>query len=149
MTIRNLTQADRAAVLAMVDVFYHSPGVLHQIPTQYFADAFDEMCDGGSGRLRGLVLEVEGKIAGFVQLSFSYSTEAGGGVVLLEEVYISPDYRGQGIGSEVFAFLKKEYHGKAARIRLEVAPDNTRAAALYEKLGFTYLPYKQMILEDF
>lgn len=149
MTIRNFEPADRAAVLAMVDTFYHSPGVLHQIPTENFAAVFDEMCGGGSGRLRGLLIEHDGQPAGFCSLSSSYSTEAGGPVVLIEEVYIDPAFRGHGFGSDVFAFIIQEYKGKAARLRLEVAPDNTRAAQLYERLGFETLPYKQMILEEF
>lgn len=149
MKIRDFTPADRAAVLDMVATFYNSPGVLHKIPAGNFAQAYDEMCGGGSTRLRGLLLEMEGKPAGFCSLSFSYSTEAGGPVVLIEEVYIHPVFRGHGLGSQVFDFIKKEYSGRAARLRLEVAPGNKRAAALYERLGFTALPYTQMILEDF
>ena len=34
-----------------------------------------------------------------------------------------------------------------ARFRLEVEEDNTRAAALYERLGYKPLDYKQMIKE--
>ena len=145
--IRNFEERDREAVLAMVETFYHSPGVLHPIPTENFARAFAEMCGGGSGRLRGLLVEHEGRPAGFCSLSFSYSTEAGGPVVLIEEVYIDPAFRGQGLGAQVFAFIKAEYAGKAARLRLEVAPENNRAIALYQRLSFEKLPYVQMILE--
>ena len=35
----------------------------------------------------------------------------------------------------------------AARYRLEIEPDNDRARALYERLGFEALPYCQMIRE--
>lgn len=149
MTIRNLEPMDKNAVLAMVEDFYHSPGVLNPIPTSNFANAYDEMCCGGSERLRGLVMEVEGKTAGFCSLSFSYSTEAGGPVVLIEELYIAPEFQGNGIGTAVFNLLKEEYKGKAARLRLEVAPENARALALYERIGFTRLPYIQMTMEDF
>lgn len=149
MLIRNMTQDDRAAVLGMADTFYNSPGVLHRIPVENFAAAYDEMADGGSQRLRGLLIEVDGAPAGYCQLSFSYSTEAGGAVVLVEEIFIQDAHRGMGLGSDLFAFLREEYGGKAARLRLEVAPDNTHAVALYERLGFEALPYIQLILEDF
>lgn len=149
MLIRDLTPNDKDAVLAMAEAFYNSPGVLHRIPVENFAAAYDEMTGGGSGRLRGLLLEVEGAPAGYCQLSFSYSTEAGGPVVLVEEAFILPEHRGSGLGSELFRFLRAEYSGKAARLRLEVAPDNTRAIQLYERLGFAPLPYVQMVLEDF
>lgn len=149
ITIRNFEPEDKGAVLAMVDTFYNSPGVLHPIPVQNFANAYGEMCGGGSGRLRGLLIESDNHLAGFCSLSFSYSTEAGGPVVLIEEVFIHPDYRGHGIGAKVFAFIENEYKGNAARLRLEVAPDNQRAIALYARLGFTKLPYVQMTMEDF
>lgn len=149
MTIRNFEETDRAAVLKMVEAFYHSPGVLHQIPVSNFADVYTEMCCGGSQRLRGLLLEEEGQPAGFCCLSFSYSTEAGGPVVLIEELYVEHEYRGLGIGSAVLTFIRDEYKDKAARLRLEVAPDNTRATELYARLGFEPLTYVQMIQEDF
>lgn len=149
MIIRDFTAQDKTAVLALVDEFYHSPGVLHQIPTQHFADAYEEMCGGGSGWLRGLALEQNSHVVGFCSLSFSYSTEAGGPVVLIEEVYVHNSCRGLGYGKKLFEFIKNEYRGKAARLRLEVAPENTRAKALYQRLGFECLPYVQMILEDF
>lgn len=70
-------------------------------------------------------------------------------VVLLEELYLRPDCRGKGYGKQLLDFLKKEYAGRAARLRLEVAPENPRARQLYEREGFEVLPYTQMILEDF
>ncbi len=149
MLIRNFVQQDKDAVLAMVEDFYNSPGVLNPIPTSNFAEAFEEMCDGGSHRLRGLVIEVDGKAAGFCSLSFSYSTEAGGAVVLIEEVYIHPHYQGRGLGTAIFNYIIQEYKDKAARLRLEVAPENLRAMALYQRIGFSQLPYRQMTLEDF
>ncbi|MDL2214117.1 GNAT family N-acetyltransferase [Clostridia bacterium OttesenSCG-928-O13] len=149
MSVRDITKADRETVLAMVGSFYDSPAVDHEIPVSNFADVYDEMCDGGSARLRGLLIESDGKPAGFCSLSFSYSTEAGGAVVLIEEAFILPEFRGQGLGEGLFDYIKEQYRGKAARLRLEVAPSNTRAIALYERLGFAVLPYTQMINEAF
>lgn len=149
MIIRDFKQTDFHAVLAMVTTFYTSPGVLHEIPTENFANAYNEMCNGGSGRLRGLLIEQDGIAAGYCQLSFSYSTEANGLVVLIEELFILPEFRGYGLGTAMFAYIKNEYKGKAARLRLEVAPENKRAQKLYESLGFEAFPYMQMIQENF
>lgn len=146
--IRNLTAQDKESVLAMVTEFYTSPGVLHKIPVSNFSTVYDDMVKG-TPYLRGLAIEHEGQLAGYCQLTFSYSTEAGGMVVWIEEVYIKEEFRGHGLGNEVFQYLKSEYRGKAARLRLEVSPDNPRAAALYERLGFEVLPYTQMMQENF
>ncbi len=149
MIIRNFTPSDQECVLDMVAEFYTSPAVDHPIPVSNFADAYDEMCDGGSHRLRGLLFLEDNMPAGFCSLSFSYSTEAGGAVVLLEELYISPDFRSKGFGKKVVQFLLDEYKDKAARIRLEVASSNQSAIGLYHRFGFEVLPYQQMILENF
>ena len=149
MCIRDFELKDKDTVLKMAADFYHSPGVLHPIPIENFSRVYDEMCGGGSHRLRGILIEKKGQPVGFCSLSFSYSTEAGGPVVLLEEVYIQKEYRCQGLGSKLLQFLKTEYAKKAARLRLEVAPENIKAKCLYEGFGFETLPYVQMILEEF
>ncbi|MEG0911529.1 MAG: GNAT family N-acetyltransferase [Ruthenibacterium sp.] len=146
--IRNFEPKDRDTILAMVTDFYTSPGVLHKIPVSNFEDAFDDMV-AGTPHLRGLVIEHDGDVVGYAQLTFSYSTEAGGMVVSLEELYLTDDCRGLGYGHEAIDFIINEYRSKAARFRLEVNPENVRAKALYEKLGFEELPYIQMINENF
>lgn len=149
ITIRDMKEEDRDRIMQMVECFYASPAVEHPIPTSYFENAYTEMCNGGSQRLRGIAIEWEGVLAGYCQLSFSYSTEAGGVVVLLEEMYMDSAFRGKGLGSAMFQFIKDEYRGKAARLRLEVARSNARAIELYTRQGFESLGYIQMINEDF
>ena len=63
---------------------------------------------------------------------------------MLEEIYLDDSCRGKGYGTEFFQWMFREYPG-AARFRLEVTGDNDRAARLYEKLGFTFMSYRQMI----
>lgn len=149
MQIRDFTLQDKPAVLNMVHTFYNSPGVLHSIPVENFEKAYDEMCMGGSNRVRGLLIEIENTAAGYCFLSFGYSAEAGGTVVFIEDLFMKDECRGHGAGAAVLNFLRNEYHGKAARLRLEVAPENTRAQELYKRMGFTVLPYIQMICEGF
>ena len=89
MPIRNFKSTDRDVLAGMVDSFYHSPAVGHPIPVENFMNAFEDMCDGGSPYLRGLMVEHNGKSVGFCSLSFSYSTEAGGRVEKIESSYPS------------------------------------------------------------
>ncbi len=147
MLIRDFAASDRDEILALVTEFYTTPSVLHPVPMSHYTNIYAEMCDGGSGRVRGLAIEDKSEVVGFCTLSFGYSTEAGGPVVLVEELYVKEECRGGGIGSEVLRFVEEEYAGKAARIRLEVMPDNHRAIELYKKLGFEELPYLQMVKE--
>ena len=45
----------------------------------------------------------------------------------------------------IFEFMKENI--PAARYRIEVKPDNEKAKALYERMGFEVLPYLQMVID--
>ena len=83
--------------------------------------------------------------AGYALLQKTYSREGGGLTYWVDEVYLRPAFRGKGLGSELFAYMDGL---GAARIRLEVEPDNTRAIKLYSSLGYKPLPYLQMVKEN-
>ena len=94
-----------------------------------------------------IILEFDDNVAGFAHLSFTWSTEAGGMVVLIEDLYIKPAFRGKGLGSFFFNAIFDEYEPLACRYRLEVSESNKRAKKLYESLGFEDLNYGQMVRE--
>lgn len=74
---------------------------------------------------------------GYVLVTHFYSNEYDGNVALLDELYIAPQYRGQGAGGKVMQALLRwvEEQGFCAAI-LETTPDNDRARALYVRNGF-------------
>ena len=78
-------------------------------------------------------------------MSKTFSQEAGGVSVTVEEIYIEEEYRNRGIGTQFFEYMKENV--KAARYRIEVEPDNEKAKALYERMGFEVLPYVQMVID--
>lgn len=139
---RKISAADRSDYLQMVDEFYHSEAVLHDVPHENFEKAFNELMRSDD-YLVCYIFEVEGRVAGYALLVKSYSQEAGGVAIWLDELFIRQEYRSKGIGSSFFRFMQNEY--PAARYRLEVEPSNTRAAALYERIGFEPLEYVQYV----
>jgi len=56
-------------------------------------------------------------------------------VVILHQLYVDPDFMGQGIGRDLFAEVETCFPA-AKRMRLEVEPKNERAVQFYEGLGF-------------
>ena len=68
-------------------------------------------------------------------------------VVLIEELYIRPEYHGKGIGNFVLDWLFQEYQDKVKRFRLEVTRENDGATRLYRKKGFQPLEYDQMVYD--
>ena len=143
--IRKYEAADRALLLSLFDEFYHSPGVLHAVPKSHFERTLDEVY-GGSPFIDCYIFEQDGKAAGYGQLSLTYSNEAGGICVWIEEIYVRPAFQGKGLGSEFLNFVKNEYKN-AARLRLEIEPDNDGARKLYRRMGFSELEYQSMIID--
>ena len=54
---------------------------------------------------------------------------------MLHQLYVRPKFQGQGIGRDLFAELETCFPD-ATLMRLEVEPQNGRAIAFYEMLGF-------------
>lgn len=142
--IRKLTENDRELYFSLVKEFYGSDAVLHNIPEKNIEATFSELMRSDV-YTEGFVLETEGTAAGYALIAKTFSQEAGGFTVWIEELYVLPQYRSKGLGGEFFAYLEKEY--PAARYRLEVEPENERAVALYIRKGFDMLEYGQMIKE--
>ena len=132
ISIREMTAADEGAVMEMVDRFYHSPAVEHEV-------------DPAEPLIQGLVLEEDGRPVGYHYMCIGYSAEVGGRYLLLDELYLAPECWGKGYGEQVIRWAM-EQHPECARYRLEVTGEN-RAARLYERMGFRYLDYKQMVID--
>ncbi len=138
MQIRKITAADREIYLDMAKDFYASPAVLENIPEENITRSFAEFL-GGTPYGDAFIFEENGTVIGYGVLAYTYSQEAGGKVVWLEEIYVRAEYRGRGCGSEFIDFVLKEI--PAARYRLETEPENEKAAALYRRKGFELFEY--------
>ncbi len=91
------------------------------------------------------LIQKDENIVGYVYLSFYFSLEFGGFTAFIDELFILPSDRGQGIGSKVINLVEQkciELNLKA--IHLESERTNNRATALYLKLG--YVDYNRRLL---
>ncbi len=141
MTIRDMTEADTGKVLEMMRVFYSSPAVLSDGSEDIFRNDVQN-CVGDSPYLEGYVFTEDNRISGYAMLAKSYSTEFGKACIWIEDLYIEPEYRGKGIGTEFFAFIEKKYPDVV--LRLEVEKENQNAIRVYQKCGYEILPYLEM-----
>ena len=146
MRIRSIEPADRDYFIRSVNEFYHSPAVCHEIPPRNAERTF-ELLMHGTPYADCLIAEDEsGAPCAYLLLALTWSNEAGGLCVWMEELMVDESLRGKGIGSKMIAAVHDKYNS-AARYRLEVTEENPRAAALYRILGFEDLPYRQMIMD--
>ncbi|MBQ3075909.1 MAG: GNAT family N-acetyltransferase [Clostridia bacterium] len=140
---RPIEEKDREIYLSMTRKFYDSDAVLSPVPTENFARTFDRLIQG-SPFADAFIFEESGNAVGYALLARTWSQEAGGEVIWIEEIYLEPSARSKGYGSAFFRFLQEEYAPGAKRFRLEVEKENEGAVALYERLGFEFFPYDQM-----
>ena len=141
ITIRNMQAEDETAVLEMMRVFYASEAVLSNGSEEIFRADF-ENCVKENPYLEGYIMESGGRILGYAMVAKSYSTEFGKPCIWIEDLFVKEAYRGCGIGSTLLQFVQDRFPGSL--FRLEVEQENTRAVAVYEKNGFSVLPYMEM-----
>jgi N-acetylglutamate synthase-like GNAT family acetyltransferase len=100
-------------------------------------------------RGRIIVLRSEGGIFGMVNMLFTISTAMGGMVILLEDVIIHPDYRGQGYGSKliehVIDFAKQKGFKRITLLADKLGEDSQK---FFQKHGFNFahmVPMRRVI----
>lgn len=140
MTIRPATKKDIPVIVKMIA--NDELGKLREdykdpLPQKYY-DAFEHIDSDPNQEL--MVIENErGQVIGTLQLSFiQYLTYQGGIRAQIEAVRIHEDYRGKGIGQQLFEWAIQRAKEKGAHV-VQLTTDKKRQEALkfYEKLGFT------------
>lgn len=144
--IRRMKPQDREDYLALAHAFYSSDAILTDPDPALFAATFDEMMRRNT-YLEGFLLLKDDEVAGYAIVAKYFSPELGGMALWVDELFILPSFRSQGLGSEFFDFVRETYGPHVKKLRLEVEPDNERAISLYHDLGFETLPYTQMTLD--
>ena len=146
LAFRDLTPEDRDLVVPMVQAFYRSDAVDHPVDAAVLERSFQAAAGPAEPLLRGLLIQWEGRPAGYMYITQCYSAEVGGRCVFIEEIFLKPEFRGQGLGTEIMAWLEREYPA-ARRFRLEVTQVNQGAVRLYQRAGYQFLHYDQMVLD--
>lgn len=140
-SIRMFEQKDKSEILSMMKVFYSSDAVFTSGSDEIFEIDF-ENCLNENPYLEGYVFASNEKILGYAMLAKSFSTEFGKQCIWLEDLYLKSEFRGQGIIPKFIKYLEEKY--KECIFRLEVENENTHAVHVYEKSGFSSLPYVEM-----
>lgn len=142
--IRRIRESDRELYYQYADKFYNSDVVNAPVPKENYKIAFDEFMRSDE-YVWCYIFECDGAPCGFAMLSRTFSQEAGGVSVTVEEIYIEEEYRNRGMGTQFFEYMKENI--PAARYRIEVELENEKAKRLYERMGFEILPYVQMVID--
>ena len=103
-------------------------GSLHRVIDGVFAEP---------RRGRFLVAAEGDQLIGLAYLAFNWTLEHGGSTLWLEELYVRPEARNQGLGTRlVEAVLEFARRAGVIAIDLEVEEDHSRVEGLYTRMGF-------------
>lgn len=143
--VERMQETMREDVMARVEEFYHSDAVSHPVKRQVLEQTFADAV-GSDPVLNGYVLTEDGRIVGFAYTTVYYACEVGGRCMMFEEIYLKKETRGKGYGTRFLELIMEE-NPQVKRFRLEVTRSNEGTVRLYEKLGFSFLEYDQMVLD--
>lgn len=141
--IRKFVPEDREDYIRFSTEFYNSSAVDKPVPREHFEQGFDEMMRSDV-YVQGYMLVCDGNNVGYCVTMKTYSVEAGGITIWIDELFVLEGYRSKGLGRELFKYIEENGDKKLRRIRLEVELENGRAISLYKKMGFEPAPYDGM-----
>lgn len=138
---RRATAADRRTIIRLsLALFREDPGTFEL--TARDVGRTLTLLDHEPSRGCAVVVEdeVDGRVGvvGYALLCTFVSNELRGEIVTVDELYVVDAVRSRGLGSGLVRQLVEEsaFFPKAVGFELEVTPTNTRARALYDRLGF-------------
>ena len=141
--IRKFVPEDREDYIRFSTEFYNSSAVDKPVPREHFEQGFDEMMRSDV-YVQGYMLVCDGNNVGYCVTMKTYSVEAGGITIWIDELFVLEEYRSKGLGRELFKYIEENGDKKLRRIRLEVELENGRAISLYKKMGSEPAPYDGM-----
>jgi GNAT superfamily N-acetyltransferase len=104
----------------------------------------------GFGRNRaiwGLIVEVDGKAAGYSLYHDGYETDKGSRIIYMTDLYMRPEYRGIGLGRKLIEAVKTAAKKRGAKKMFwTVYAPNHAARKFYRHIGAIYTHYLEMEL---
>jgi GNAT superfamily N-acetyltransferase len=96
---------------------------------------------GAQRRFEAVIAERDGEPAGFALWFYNYSTWVGRHGLYLEDLFVRPAHRGQGVGKALLVHLARlAFEQGCARYQWQVLDWNTPSIRFYEGLGARRLP---------
>ena len=143
--VRPFKREDYEIFIEMSEAFYQTDAVEFSPPRRHFEQSFENVLSGNPFQ-RGYIIETEtGEPAGYGLTFVSYLNELGGLMYTLDEIYIKPEFRGLGLGTDYIGAIEKLNRDTAAVFRLESEDNNAGAIKLYTRLGYKRVRYRQAI----
>ena len=139
MPIRNAQAADAPTVVALIHELAAFEQLSHLVSVT--PQSLAQHLFGPQPAAQCVVFEQGAEIVAFALFFHNFSTFLGQPGLYLEDLYVRPAYRGQGIGRSLLVHLAGLARDRGCgRFEWSVLDWNANAIAFYEKLGATVMP---------
>jgi len=131
--IQRASSADIPVLVDLMGEFHAESG--YPLDRDWAAASFGRLLDD---RARGVawIAQAGGEPAGHVVLVLRHSMEFGGLTGIIDDLFVRPEYRRQGIGTALVGVAFEECRKLgAAAVEVEVGVDNPAAGNLYRSFG--------------
>ena len=144
-TIRQASADDAVAIHALIAALAESLGDRNRVSAT--VSDIRAALSGAEPALYAFIAERDEQVLGGATFFLTFSTWRGTRGVYLQDIYVSPAWRGSGGGKKLLASVVSwaAEHG-ADHLRLSVDHDNPEAQAFYQNAGMSYCD-KEMIYQ--
>jgi GNAT superfamily N-acetyltransferase len=139
LIVRPATSADVPTVFRLIEALAAYERLSHAVTGDIAS--LEEHLFGPRPCVEALLAELDSQAAGFALFFQNYSTFLTKPGIYLEDLFVLPEYRGQGIGKALITHVATLAMARGCgRFEWSVLDWNESAIAFYEKIGATVLP---------
>jgi GNAT superfamily N-acetyltransferase len=132
--LRPAQSTDTTAIFELIQALAEYEKLSHAVIGS--AEALQEHLFGSRPYIEAIVAESEAKAVGFALYFYNYSTFLTKPGIYLEDLFVLPEYRRQGIGKAIFKYLAQLAVARdCGRLEWSVLDWNEPAIAFYRQMG--------------
>jgi GNAT superfamily N-acetyltransferase len=134
ITYRTATEPDAQTVYDLILALAEYEKLAHEVVAS--VDDIRASMFGNHPKAHAVLAESGGDVVGFALYFYNYSTFQGKAGIYIEDLYVYPEHRGQGIGEGFFKHLcRKAMDEDCGRIQWWVLDWNEPSIEFYKKMG--------------
>jgi len=138
MIIKSMEEGDADSFYKLCEEFYSSGATKRTYNRKSAEQTFRQVISKHENLWGYFIIDVEsGTYAGYALITSYWCNEESGNVLILDELFVSSDFRHRHFGKSFMMWLEDEFRGKAVALTLEVLSTNVIAKDLYVKEGFS------------